>query len=75
MPHDTTKPAPDAMAPAPLRITDLEIKDAQLIFGAVWQNLETELGLERLRFPKEIIHLGGASSDSTRLATRGAVSR
>ena len=40
--------------------TDLEIKDAQLIFQAVWQALEAEVGRERLRFPKEFILLGGA---------------
>ena len=40
--------------------TDLEIKDAQLIFQAVWQALEAEAGRERLRFPKEFILLGGA---------------
>jgi adenylate kinase len=51
-------PAPAASAPA--RITDLEIKDAQIIFGAVWQHLEDDFGIERLRFPKEIILLGGA---------------
>ncbi|MGI8980455.1 MAG: nucleoside monophosphate kinase [Pirellulaceae bacterium] len=39
---------------------DLEIKDARLIFGAVWENLEEELGREQLRFPKELILLGGA---------------
>ncbi len=44
----------------PARITDLEIKDAQIIFGAVWQKLEEEIGRENLRFPKEIILLGGA---------------
>ena len=49
---------PPAAAP-PLRINDLEIKDAQLIFGAVWQELEAEFGRENLRFPKEIILLGG----------------
>lgn len=38
----------------------LEIKDAQLIFDAVWTDLETERGRENLRFPKEIILLGGA---------------
>ncbi|MFY9924082.1 MAG: nucleoside monophosphate kinase [Opitutaceae bacterium] len=56
------KPARDAAAtvPAPPRITDLEIKDAQLIFSAVWQRLETEYGRDQLRFPKEIILLGGA---------------
>jgi len=45
---------------APVRVTDLEIKDAQIIFGAVWQRLEEEFGLAQLRFPKEIILLGGA---------------
>jgi len=37
---------------------DLEIKDAQLIFNHVWQ-LEADSGRERLRFPKELILLGG----------------
>ena len=37
-----------------------EIKDAQLIFDAVWQDLEAERGREWLRFPKEFIVLGGA---------------
>jgi len=39
---------------------DLEIKDAQLIFGSVWKKLEGDFGREQLRFPKEIILLGGA---------------
>ncbi|MEM7145560.1 MAG: nucleoside monophosphate kinase, partial [Verrucomicrobiota bacterium] len=38
----------------------LEIKDARLIFNAVWEQLEEEYGHEQLRFPKEIILLGGA---------------
>jgi adenylate kinase len=38
----------------------LEIKDAQLIFESAWQSLEGDFGRERLRFPKEIILLGGA---------------
>ena len=32
----------------------------KIIFGAVWGKLETEIGPEGLRFPKEIILLGGA---------------
>src|SRR5476651_2612148 len=61
MPPDPAKTAPEAAeAPAAPRITDLEIKDAQLIFNAVWQRLEAEVGREHLRFPKEIILLGGA---------------
>lgn len=39
---------------------DLEIKDAQLIFNRVWKELEDEIGRENLRFPKELILLGGA---------------
>jgi adenylate kinase len=39
---------------------DLEIKDAQLIFGAVWRELEREFGRSQMRFPRELILLGGA---------------
>ena len=39
---------------------DLEIKDAHLIFTSVWQALAERVGRENLRFPKEIILLGGA---------------
>ncbi|MEO0448012.1 MAG: nucleoside monophosphate kinase, partial [Verrucomicrobiota bacterium] len=39
---------------------DLEIKDARLIFNAAFDQLEEEFGHEHLRFPKEIILLGGA---------------
>jgi adenylate kinase len=39
---------------------DLEIKDAQLIFNRVWKELEESVGRENLRFPKELILLGGA---------------
>jgi len=61
MPHSAANaPAPDEAAPAPLRSPDLEIKDAQLIFSAVWQDLEESFAREQLRFPKEIILLGGA---------------
>src|SRR6185437_9171396 len=63
MAQPTPDPAPAAPknGGAPVgRITDLEIKDAQLIFGAVWQDLEAQWGREQLRFPKEIILLGGA---------------
>lgn len=40
--------------------SDLEVKDAQVIFNAVWEELESELGRKHLRFPKEMILLGGA---------------
>ena len=42
------------------RAIDLEVKDAQVIFTAVWERLEDEIGHENLRFPKELILLGGA---------------
>jgi adenylate kinase len=45
---------------APESLSDLEIKDAQLIFESVWQELENEYGKAKLQFPKEIILLGGA---------------
>src|SRR5688572_6884486 len=39
---------------------DLEIKDAQIIFNHVWKQLENDYGRAHLRFPKELILLGGA---------------
>src|SRR5262245_20447415 len=54
------KPSEIAQKPVPDHLNDLEIKDAQLIFESVWQELEDEYGHENLRFPKEIILLGGA---------------
>lgn len=39
---------------------DLEVKDAQLIFDGVWKELLSDYGKENLRFPKELILLGGA---------------
>ncbi|MEY4939077.1 MAG: hypothetical protein RIQ93_812 [Verrucomicrobiota bacterium] len=53
-------PPPPANSPTSSKLSDLEIKDAQLIFGSVWQELEADFGRENLRFPKEIILLGGA---------------
>lgn len=59
-----SKPAPNASAPTPAappaKVSDLEIKDAHLIFDSVWQDMEEDYGREHLRFPKEIILLGGA---------------
>ncbi len=55
LPHAASTPPP--LTP---KVTDLEIKDAQLIFSSVWQDLEADFGRENLRFPKEIILLGGA---------------
>ena len=56
--------ATDSFAPANAPVihkpTDLEIKDAHLIFQSCWRELESRFGREHLRFPKEIILLGGA---------------
>ena len=58
-PPAASKDSP-APAAAPPKLPDLEIKDAHLIFESVWQDLEADFGRENLRFPKEIILLGGA---------------
>lgn len=42
------------------KLIDLEVKDAALIFETVWEDLEEEVGHANLRFPKELILLGGA---------------
>ncbi len=55
MPPAAKETTAKATAPA-----DLEIKDAQLIFNRVWKQLEDDFGRARLRFPKELILLGGA---------------
>jgi len=53
--------AKPASAPAsPARLPDLEIKDAQLIFESAWLELEAEHKHSDLRFPKELLLLGGA---------------
>jgi adenylate kinase len=57
---EPASPAGESLPPSQGRITDLEIKDAHIIFGAVWQALEADFGREKLRFPKEFILLGGA---------------
>jgi adenylate kinase len=55
-PPDTATPPANGRGRGP----DLEIKDAQLIFDAAWEELEERLGRENLRFPKELLLLGGA---------------
>jgi adenylate kinase len=52
-----TQPTAD---PGRSPLSDLEIKDAHVIFQSAWHDLEAEYGHEYLRFPKEIILLGGA---------------
>jgi len=54
---NSTVPATPAKQSAPV---DLEIKDAQIIFNRVWKQLEADYGRKNLRFPKELILLGGA---------------
>jgi adenylate kinase len=49
-------PAPQ---PTPA-LSDLEIKDAALIFESVWAGLERERGRENMAFPEEILWLNGA---------------
>ncbi|OUW16184.1 MAG: adenylate kinase [Opitutales bacterium TMED158] len=39
---------------------DLEVKDAQIIFNSVWNDLERKYGRENMHFPRELILLGGA---------------
>lgn len=55
-----TSVPPETPASKPAAPADLEIKDAQLIFNQVWKQLEEDYGRENLRFPKELILLGGA---------------
>ncbi len=46
--------------PAGSGISDLEVKDGQIIFDSVWVSLEREIGREKLAFPREIFWLNGA---------------
>ncbi len=52
------------------RAVDLEIKDAQLIFNSVWNELFEELGEEALTFPREIFWLNGAPGAGKGTQTR-----
>lgn len=46
--------------PSGSSVSDLEVKDAQIIFDSVWASLERELGRAKLSFPREIFWLNGA---------------
>ena len=54
---NSNDPPVDPLAPGD---GDFEIKDPQLIFSAVWTDLEELHGRDNLRFPREFIWLGGA---------------
>jgi adenylate kinase len=57
----TPVPAPAAaLTPVPAASAALEIHDAKIIFDPIWDDLEAHFGRQHLRFPKEIILLGGA---------------
>lgn len=49
---------------------DLEIKDAQLIFNAVWNELVQEFGEDSLVFPREMFWLNGAPGAGKGTQTR-----
>ncbi len=57
---EPSSPPSPAATEQPDHSHDLEIKDSALIFKNVWHALEAEFPRSRLRFPKEIILLGGA---------------
>lgn len=57
---DQKTPHPDTLDAERKAHLDLEVKDAQIIFSRIWRHLEEEYGREHLRFPKELILLGGA---------------
>lgn len=71
---EPTGPAKPSKGPASGKtkavVHDLEIKDAQIIFNSVWNELEQDLGDDMLRFPKEIILLGGAPGSGKGTHTR-----
>ena len=50
----------DATVKRPEFSADIVVKEAQMTFQLIWENLVAEFDAENLRFPKEIIILGGA---------------
>ncbi|TVR44292.1 MAG: nucleoside monophosphate kinase [Planctomycetota bacterium] len=46
--------------PADEKNADLDLKNSEQLFNVVWGHLERDFGRENLRFPKEIMWLGGA---------------
>jgi adenylate kinase len=62
--NQDTKPVPQPSA------VDLEVKDSNLIFNSVWNELEQEVGIEGLRFPSEVVWLNGAPGAGKGTQTR-----
>src|SRR3954467_11106423 len=58
-PPEGPPPSPDPTA-SRVASPELEIKDAPLIFGQVWNRLVQERGLENMVFQQSIMWLGGA---------------
>jgi adenylate kinase len=67
MPKDKNSTLPPEV---PQKAMDLEIKDAQLIFNSVWNDLVDEFGEEELVFPREIFWLNGAPGAGKGTQTR-----
>jgi adenylate kinase len=67
MPKETSATTEAAI---PQKAMDLEIKDAQLIFNSVWNELVEEYGEEALVFPREIFWLNGAPGAGKGTQTR-----
>ncbi|HSH09031.1 MAG TPA: nucleoside monophosphate kinase, partial [Oceanipulchritudo sp.] len=62
--------APATSEKPPQRAMDLEIKDAQLIFNSVWNELVEQFGEDQLAFPREIFWLNGAPGAGKGTQTR-----
>ncbi|MGE9292253.1 MAG: nucleoside monophosphate kinase [Puniceicoccales bacterium] len=67
--QDNAAPAAESTAP----VRDLEIKDTQIIFNSVWNDLEKDYSAEELCFPKEIFWLNGAPGAGKGTHTRTAM--
>lgn len=70
---DTTPPnsTPPSLHPSNTPpSSDLEVKDANLIFNAAWNSLEQEVGLENMQFPSEVVWLNGAPGAGKGTQTR-----
>ena len=67
--QDPAPPTQHSKASNPQAI-DLEVKDANLIFNAAWQDLVDEVGIEGLKFPNEVIWLNGAPGAGKGTQTR-----